>query len=77
MLESTEKNYMLEIRDIYCSLCDCQPIHRKLRASQRKAQNDFSIREPIVNIICATTPESFREYTTVLDLSSGWLVRIL
>jgi hypothetical protein len=77
MLEAMQKKYMLEMRDLYCILYDCQSYSRKLRKGQRKEQTEFFISKPFINIVCATTPETFREYTTMLDLTSGWLLRFL
>jgi hypothetical protein len=77
MLEAMQKNYMLEMRDLYCVLYDCQSYSRKLRKGQRKEKTEFNIIKPFINIICATTPETFREYTRLLDLTSGWLLRFL
>jgi hypothetical protein len=77
MIESMQKNYMLEMRDLYCTLYDCKGTRRKLRSGQRKKENNFAVDDPFINIFCATTPDSFREYTTILDITSGWLVRFL
>jgi hypothetical protein len=48
-----------------------------LRKGQRKEKTEFNIFSPFINIICATTPETFREYTRLLDITSGWLLRFL
>ena len=77
MLAAMQKNYMLEMRDLYCILYDCQGYSRKLRSGQRKEKREFSFENPFVNIACATTPETFREYTSLLDLTSGWLLRFI
>jgi len=77
MLEAMQKSYMLEIRDLYCLLYDNQGYSRKLRSGQRNEQREFIVVDPFVNIWCATTPASFREKTSMLDLLSGWLVRFL
>jgi DNA repair photolyase len=77
MLAAMSKNYMLEMRDLYCVLYDCQSYKRKLRSGQRKERKTFEINDPYVNIVTATTPETFREYTTLLDLTSGWLLRFI
>jgi hypothetical protein len=77
MLAAMQKNYMLEMRDLYCVLYDCQSYKRKLRSGQRKERKLFEIIDPYINIVTATTPETFREYTTLLDLTSGWLLRFI
>lgn len=77
MLAAMSKNYMLEMRDLYCILYDCQEYKRKLRSSQRKEKRSFDIQKPFLNIVTATTPETFREYTSLLDLTSGWLLRFI
>jgi hypothetical protein len=77
MLEAMQKNYMLEMRDLYCILYDSQSYKRKLRSGQRKSRTVFPIDDPYINIVTATTPGMFREYTTLLDLTSGWLLRFL
>ncbi|MFA6373803.1 MAG: DUF3987 domain-containing protein [Methanothrix sp.] len=77
MIEAMEKNYMLEMRDIYCILYDCKGYRRKLRTSQRNKQSEFGAMDPFINLLCATTPESFSQFTTLNDLTSGWLVRFI
>jgi hypothetical protein len=77
MLQAMQKNYMLEMRDLYCILYDCKSYSRKLRSGQRKEKREFPVIDPFINIMCATTPEAFREYTSVLDVTSGWLLRFL
>jgi DNA primase large subunit len=77
MLAAMQKNYMLEMRDLYCLLYDNQGYSRKLRTGQRKDKHEFNVKDPFVNIWTATTPETFREYTTLLDLTSGWLLRFI
>ena len=77
MIEAMEKNYMLEMRDIYCILYDCKGYRRKLRTSQRNKQSEFGAKDPFINLLCATTPEAFSRYTTLNDLISGWLVRFI
>ena len=68
MIEAMEKNYMLEMRDIYCILYDCKGYRRKLRTSQRNKQSEFGAMDPFINLLCATTPESFSQFTTLNDL---------
>jgi hypothetical protein len=77
MIEAMQKNYMLEMRDLYCTLYDCKGTRRKLRSGQRKEKREFEVVDPFINLFCATTPENFREYTTLLDVTSGWLIRFL
>lgn len=77
MLAAMQKNYMLEMRDLYCILYDNQSYSRKLRSGQRKEQTEFDITDPFINMWCATTPDMFRENTSILDLTSGWLMRFL
>lgn len=77
MLASMAKNYMLEMRDLYCEIYDCKGFRRKLRSGQRKKKADFEVKDPYMNIVTATTPESFRAYTSLLDLTSGWLLRFI
>lgn len=77
MLAAMGKQYMDEMRDLYCTLYDCRGYSRKLRSSQRKEKTAFNIKDPFINIACATTPETFREYTSMIDLTSGWLIRFL
>lgn len=77
MIEAMEKNYMLEMRDIYCILYDCKGYRRKIRSSQRNKQSEFGAKDPFINILCATTPEAFSRYTSIIDLTSGWLLRFI
>jgi hypothetical protein len=77
MIEAMEKNYMLEMRDIYCILYDCKGYRRKIRSSQRNKQSEYGAKDPFINILCATTPEAFSKHTSLLDLTSGWLLRFI
>ena len=77
-LRELEKNYMSGFKDVLCSLYDNKDYHRKIRTGQRKnAQTDFNIKNPFVNLLFATTPDVFKNYTNYLDVTSGWLVRFL
>lgn len=77
MIEAMEKNYMLEMRDIYCILYDCKGYRRKIRSNQRNKQSEFGAKDPFINILCATTGEAFSKHTSLLDLTSGWLLRFI
>lgn len=78
LLKEMEKTYMSEIKDFFCRLYDNVGYHRKLRTSQRKNQKtEFKITEPYVTMFLATVPDIFKEYTNILDVTSGWLVRFL
>lgn len=77
MIEAMEKNYMLEMRDIYCILYDCKGYRRKIRSSQRNKQSEYGAKDPYINILCATTPEAFSKHTSLIDLTSGWLLRFI
>ena len=77
-LRELDKTYMSGFKDVLCSLYDNKDYHRKIRTSQRKnSQTDFNIRDPFVNVLFATTPDVFKNYTNYLDVTSGWLVRFL
>lgn len=77
-LRELDKNYMAGFKDVLCSIYDNKDYHRKIRTSQRKgSQTDFNIQNPFVNILFATTPDIFKNYTNYLDVTSGWLVRFL
>ncbi|TFH54024.1 MAG: DUF3987 domain-containing protein [Methanothrix sp.] len=77
MIEAMEKNYMLEMRDIYCILYDCKGYRRKIRSSQRTKLSEYGATDPYINILCATTPEAFSKHTSLIDLTSGWLLRFI
>lgn len=77
LLAAMEKPYMGEMRELLCNLYDCRGESRKLRTSQRSKKSSFDIDDPYISEVCATTGESFKELTTKLDITSGWLVRFL
>lgn len=77
-LKEMQKTYMGDIKDTFCKLYENQGDHRKLRTSQRKnLKTEFKIVDPYVTIFLATVPDVFKEYTNILDVTSGWLVRFL
>lgn len=71
LLKNMEKEYMSNMRDTLCDLHGCKTFHRKLKKSFLYVEN------PFVNMILATTPDTFREYTNITDLTSGWLYRYM
>lgn len=79
LLASMQKSYMADIRDFFCDIYDNKNYDRMLRTSQRKnkGKTKFQIFDPFVVQAYATTNTVFREYTTTLDLTSGWLLRFL
>jgi len=62
---------------VLCELYDCTDIKRKLRTTKRNQQSEFEIVDPYPVFLFATTPGSFYEHSTKLDISSGWLIRFL
>lgn len=78
LLKDLQKTYMGDIKDSFCKLYENQGDHRKLRTSQRKNQKtEFKIVDPYITFFLATVPDVFKEYTNILDVTSGWLVRFL
>lgn len=77
LLSSMRKKYMADIRDFFSEIYDNRDFTRMLRTSNRKNKTSFEIKDPYVTQCVATTNTLFREYTTVLDLTSGWLMRFI
>jgi hypothetical protein len=77
LLASMQKKYMEETRDFFSEIYDNGNYYRKLRTGQRKERREFRIEKPYVTQLMATTPDNFREYTSEIDLTSGWLLRYL
>lgn len=71
LLQSMEKEYMKNMRDLLCELYECKTFHRRLK------KGDILIHDPFINMVLATTPDNFKAYTELLDLTSGWLMRYL
>ncbi|MDD3566578.1 MAG: DUF3987 domain-containing protein, partial [Methanothrix sp.] len=77
LLANMRKPYMEEVRDFFSEIYDNRDFRRKLRTGKRKDKTDFQITNPYIVQSYATTNTLFREYTTTLDLTSGWLLRFL
>jgi hypothetical protein len=77
LLANMRKPYMEEVRDFFSEIYDNRDFRRKLRTGKRKDKTDFQITDPYIVQSYATTNTLFREYTTTLDLTSGWLMRFL
>lgn len=77
LLASMRKQYMEDVRDFFSEIYDNRDFRRKLRTGKRKDKTDFQITDPYIVQSYATTNTLFREYTTPLDLTSGWLLRFL
>lgn len=71
LLKSMEKDYMSNMRDLLCDLYGCKTFHRKLK------KEVIYVETPFVNMTLATTPDTFKEYANVNDLTSGWLYRYI
>ena len=77
LLASMKKQYMADIRDLFCRLYENDNFTRKLRRGQRKTSATFQIESPYITQLYATTNGNFREYSQTIDLTSGWLLRFL
>ena len=78
LLASLQKSYMTDMRDLFCELYECKDYRRTLRKSSKKGTStDFLVHNPYITQLYATTPNNFKEYTTMIDLTSGWLLRFL
>jgi hypothetical protein len=71
LLKNMEKEYMSNMRDFLCDLYGNKEFYRSLMKS------DIFVKTPFVNMVLATTPDTFREYTKIGDLTSGWLYRFI
>ena len=78
LLASLQKSYMADMRDMFCELFECKDYRRTLRKSNKKnTNNDFHVVGTYITQLYATTPNNFKEYTTMIDVTSGWLLRFL
>jgi hypothetical protein len=71
LLSSLCKDYMAETRDFLAEIYECDDYYRKLKKSE------CQITAPYITQYLMTTPDNLKEYTTPLDLTSGWLLRYL
>jgi hypothetical protein len=71
LLSSLCKDYMAETRDFLAEIYECDDYYRKLKKSE------CEIKDPYITQYLMTTPDNLKEYTTPLDLTSGWLLRYL
>lgn len=71
LLASLCKDYMKETQDFLSEIYECDDYHRKLKKSE------CFIVDPYVNQYLMTTPDNLKEYTTPLNLTSGWLLRYM
>jgi hypothetical protein len=71
LLASMCKDYMKETRDFLAEIYECGDYYRKLKKSSCLITN------PYITQYLMTTPDNLKEYTTPLDLTSGWLLRYL
>jgi hypothetical protein len=71
LLASLCKDYMKETQDFLSEIYECDDYHRKLKKSE------CFIIEPYMSQYLMTTPDNLKEYTTPLNLTSGWLLRYI
>lgn len=78
MLANFQKAYMEEMKDMMCKLYDNKGFSKKLRTSKSKdKQTEFYVTSPYISQFLMTTPETFKSRTSLLDITSGWLLRYL
>lgn len=71
LLAALRKDYMAETRDFLAEIYECGDYYRKLKT------DETTIKEPYISQLLMTTPDNLKEYSTTLDLTSGWLLRYL
>ena len=71
ILGSHKTKYLINLKADLTDYFDCRPIQRVLRSGT------FSVPEPYVNILGATTPEDFFDSVEHKDWRSGFLARFL
>lgn len=71
-----KKTYMVDLRDLFCSLYDGDPFSRKLRTKVGQSSY-FRADNPYLSMQWATTPDNFYKSTSILDATSGFLLRFL
>ena len=71
LLSSLCKDYMAETRDFMAEIYECDDYYRKLKKSE------CVITDPYISQYLMTTPDNLKEYTSPLDLTSGWLLRYM
>ena len=71
LLASMCKDYMAETRDFFAEIYECGSYYRKT-----KKQESYIV-DPYITQYLMTTPDNLKEYTTKLDITSGWLLRYL
>jgi len=71
LLASLCKDYMAETRDFMAEIYECDDYYRKLKKSE------CEIIDPYITQLLMTTPDNLKEYTSPLDLTSGWLLRYM
>jgi len=78
------KAYMASFKEMLCKLYDGEPYHQarsKRRGRPRRGEteeenpNDYVVDDCYINIMYATTPDSFAESTVANDLKSGLFYR--
>ena len=78
VLNSLHKDYMAGFKDVMMTLYDCKPMSRMLRTKRNNsAKTMFKVDDPYLNILWATTVDSFAAATEEIDLTSGFMVRFL
>lgn len=72
------KGYNSDLRDFLCAIYDCEGFRKELQPRGKRIQPEVcEIKDPFVVLQWATTPENFQNNVTVLDVTSGWLLRFL
>lgn len=72
------KGYNSDLRDFLCAIYECDDFRKELQPRGKRTEPEVAeIKDPYVVLQWATTPENFQKNVTVLDVTSGWLLRFL
>lgn len=73
-LSASAKSYNQGSRDFMTDLYD-GIANREMSSRETKTQGKYFITDPALNMLCAVTPSSMRDFVTKTDIKSGFLSR--
>ena len=77
LMAKYHKKYNEGIYDLECVIYDCGGIQKTLASGKNKQPKTFSVKNPRVTRLYATTPDNFARYMSIDDFTCGYGVRFL
>lgn len=77
LMAKFHKKYNEGIMELECAVYDCQSIKKTLAGGKSSKPRTYTVNDPYVTKLYATTPDNFSRYMTIDDFTCGYGYRFL